>query len=150
MITEILLTLIVAILCCIGIAALKMGRKVFSIISDFLPSGVFSQASEEEPCKGKKDIFKSWKFILIKHKYYFDSGNAIMSYPTKVMLVFGFGTVFSALASLKMILLAGLGYGILLYIFGRIYIDGGFLLCEQEVRNINDEFVKEIRKRKSI
>ena len=93
-------------------------------------------------------LFKSWKFFLISQKYFFDAGNAIMSYPTKVMLVFGFSSVMTKLGSAKMIFLAGILYGILLYICGRIYLNYGFLTCEQEVRNRNDAFVKQMRKTK--
>ena len=94
-----------------------------------------------------KELFKSWKFWIIRQKYFFDSGNAILSYPTKVMLVFGFSSVMTKLGSAKMILLAGFLYGILLYICGWIYLRYGFLVCEQEVRNRNDAFVKEMREK---
>ena len=98
-----------------------------------------------------EQVLSSWKLKLIGQKFYFDSGNAIMSYPTKVMLVFGMGSVFTGvLRSPGLIALAGIGYGVLLYLCGRVFVDGGFRLCEQEMSNIHDQFVREIRKQKTI
>lgn len=146
MIVEILLAVITLLILIALLAAAFIGRKIYSIISRFLPPGVLrSSLPEEETSSGLNTLFptKSFRYKLMWVKKCFDSGVAITSLPSKILVVVGFAGVMAGYPP-HVIILYGIAYGFFCLILGWIFLQY-FYEAEQEVSNQYNLFVKEMR-----
>ena len=88
---------------------------------------------------------KFYKFCLLKA--YFDKGYGLMSYPTKIFLLFGVGVLLESEGTNKTkVIIAGLFYGIFCFFLGLAWYKFHLVDAEHEVQNVVDPFVREMRK----
>ena len=82
-------------------------------------------------------------------KFYFDTGLGLMNFPNKILFLFtGSAAVLKLpFAAPNFILIYGVLYSFLMWILGFLWVQFKMLECEQEVRNLNDAFVKEMREK---
>ena len=93
-------------------------------------------------------LFNSWKMYFVHYvKFYFDTGSGLMNYPTKVLfLMTGSGAVLKLpIFAPRYIVIGGIIYSCFMWVLGFFWVQLKFFECEQEVRNLNDAFVKEMR-----
>jgi len=84
---------------------------------------------------------KGYKLAL--HKSYFDKGLSVTSYVKYLIAFFGIAS-----SDVKATLILGVAYAIFSYILGRILFKVGYIEAEQEVYNIHNKFVKEMRNKR--
>lgn len=86
---------------------------------------------------------RRFKFKFVLHKRYFDTGLGLTSYVKYFIAFFGLAS-----SNVKATLWIGLFYAIACYFVGMIWLKKGFFELEQEISNIHNKFVKEMRRRK--
>jgi len=91
--------------------------------------------------------YRYFKLLMIKK--WFDTGLGLTNYLKYPILLFGIGEI-TLFKSYKWVLLLGIIYTILCFILGWLWLKYGFFETEQEITNVFNPFVKEMRKRKSI
>ena len=94
-------------------------------------------------------ILKGWKYKFCLLKAYFDNGYSLLSYPKWILATVGIGSAIQGY-NLLWLFLGGLGFGIICFVVGYVWLSLGFYEATQEVSNQFNLFVKEIRKRKNI
>lgn len=154
MITEILLSAILIFLLVSLSLLFLIGRKLYKMIIQFLPTGFSSSDSYHKPAAENTarqvGVFtSSWKYKLMLLKAYFDNGYSLTSYPKWALAILGIG---SAIQGFSLFYLAGgaIAYGIICFFSGWIFLKWGFYEAQQEVSNQFNLFVKELRERKTI
>lgn len=93
--------------------------------------------------KNNKGV-RFWRFALLKKC--FDFGIGVTSYFTKVLMVVGFAAIMGGM-DVKTTLLFGIGYTLFCFILGFFWIILGLVDAEQEVGNIFNLFVKQMRRK---
>lgn len=73
-------------------------------------------------------------------------GIGVMNYPTKVLMMVGFAAIMEGM-SVKLTLILGVIYTTLCFFIGYIWVKIGLFEAEQEVSNVYNLFVKEVRKK---
>ena len=96
---------------------------------------------------GHMKEYRYFKLLMIKK--WFDTGLGLTNYLKYPILLFGIGEI-TLFKSYKWVLLLGIIYTILCFILGWLWLKYGFFETEQEITNVFNPFVKEMRKRKSI
>ena len=85
---------------------------------------------------------KQFRFIIALNKKYFDTGLGVTNYVKYLIAFFGLAS-----ADLKYTLILAFVYALFCYFFGMFWIKWGLLEAEQEVSNIYNLFVKEMREK---
>ena len=91
---------------------------------------------------------KAFKFFLWKK--YFDIGFGYLYYPKYVFLLVGMGDVIASDGDSTRVIIGGIIIAISCFIFGRICVMRQYPHMEQEIGNMFNLFVKEMRKEKDI
>jgi len=78
-------------------------------------------------------------------KKYFDQGYALTSYPKYLLAVVGIGAAIQD-TSLYYLVGAGLFYGVICLVLGRLWFHFKLVNAEMEVSNVVNPFVQEMRK----
>ena len=84
------------------------------------------------------------KIWIQEQKFYFDNGFNYLQY-FKYVIALGALYEINLFRSLKVTALAGIGYGIICYVFGWLICHSGFMHAANEVGNKYNPFVKEMR-----
>ena len=95
-------------------------------------------------------LFNSWKMYFVHYvKFYFDTGLGLMNYPTKVLFLFtGSGAVLKLpIFAPKYILFGGIIYASCMWVLGFLWVQFEFFKCKQEVENLNNAFIIEMREK---
>lgn len=99
--------------------------------------------------------YRFWNLLL--WKTWFDIGNGWTGYLTKVLMVIGIGFAVDSVDNLLLIFVLGIIYAGVNFLIGWAYMRFGLFETQQEINNIYNPFVKEVRngeiglkKRKSI
>ena len=85
-----------------------------------------------------------YKFALIKR--WFDIGYGISSWFKYIVVLVGFDAVMKQV-DMKWILLGGVIYALACFLVGYLWIKLGILEAEQEVSNVYNLFVKQMRRK---
>ena len=91
--------------------------------------------------------YRFWKLLMIKK--WFDTGLGLTNYLKYPLVLFGIAEI-TLFRSYKIILIASVLYTIICFILGWAWLKYGFFLTKQEISNIFNLFVKEMRERKNI
>ena len=83
-----------------------------------------------------------WKIKLCLWKYYFDKGYALTSQVKYLFLIFGWAT-----GDIKNTILMIIAYIPLCFVLGFIWVRTDLFKAEQEVGNIHNKFVQEMREK---
>lgn len=149
MLVEILIAAILILLLVSLFTLFLTGRRLYTLLINFLPPGVFLPVLTEEEKKKDTAVVTSWKYKFMMLKAYFDNGYSLTSYPKWVLATVGIGSAIQGYA-LLWLFAGGIAYGILCFILGCIFLKYGFYEAQQEVSNQFNLFVKEVRERKTI
>ena len=134
------------------ITTLSLNIFVFLFVIFFFITSVFTFLIWKGFFYKKREwkLFNSWRMYFVHYLlFYFDTGRGRLNLIEKVLfLVTGSAAVLKLeYASPKYILIWGSLYAVLCWITGFIWVNLSLLECEQEVKNLNDAFVKEMREK---
>jgi len=90
---------------------------------------------------------KWFRFLLAKR--YFDAGYGLTGYLKYVIALVGIGAAIQDIP-LIYIFLSGLGYGIFCYVLGRFWHKYDLVKTEQELNNLFNPFVAQVREKLKI
>lgn len=79
-------------------------------------------------------------------KTWFDIGNGWTGYVTKVLIVIGIGFAVDSVNNVLLIIVLGILYGCLNLLIGWAYMKFGLFETQQEINNIYNPFVRQVRK----
>ena len=82
-------------------------------------------------------------YKLALHKSYFDKGYGITSYLKYMIAFFGLAS-----NDIKSTMLIGVSYMVSCYFIGMVAYKIGYVEAEQEISNVHNKFVKDMRKSK--
>lgn len=80
-------------------------------------------------------------------KAYFDKGFSLLNYVKYIITIIGIGAVFNGM-SLYTVAIIGVAYGIVCITLGRLWFHYRLIDTEQEILNIFNPFVHEMRNSK--
>ena len=83
-------------------------------------------------------------YKLALYKKYFDIGTGITNYFTKVLILTGFAAIVSGMTVATTLIIAGV-YTVFCFILGYAWLKLGIFTAEQEVSNIYNLFVEQVR-----
>lgn len=90
-----------------------------------------------------EEHMRGFKFKVVLHKKYFDTGLGLTSYIKYLIAFIGLAS-----SDVKATLFIAILYAFLCYFLGMYWIKSEFFELEQEVSNIYNKFVREMRRRK--
>jgi len=79
-------------------------------------------------------------------KAYFDKGFSLLNYLTKLLLLVGFADIIASGGNANKVIIIGGAYFFFCLILGRLWFHFKLVNAEQEVQNIVNPFVEEMRK----
>lgn len=86
--------------------------------------------------------YRFFKALMVKK--WFDTGLGLTAYLKYPLVLFGIGEI-TLFKSYKIILILGIFYTIFCFIAGYLWLKHGLFETEQEISNIFNPFVKEVR-----
>ena len=87
--------------------------------------------------------YRFWNLML--WKTWFDIGNGWTGYLTKILMVIGIGFAVDSVNNLLLIFVLGIIYAGVNFFIGWAYMKFGLFETQQEINNIYNPFVKEMR-----
>ena len=84
-----------------------------------------------------------YKFALWKR--YFDQGYSLVSYPKWVLAIFGLGEIVKN--NYMIVVIGAFFFSILCFFMGWLWLRLGLFEAEQEVSNVYNLFVKQVRRK---
>jgi len=90
--------------------------------------------------------FNTWQMKFAAVKKYFDTGISVTSYFTKLLMVVGFAAIIEGMTTTTTLIIGGI-YTIFCFILGFFWIKIGLFLAEQEISNLYNLFVQQMRQK---